>query len=187
MLSRSAIYEHEKQHEHIFLTKFSRLRTLDRLPTRFQIKVLHMLHTHSSWSDLRMAGILVADGGFGFVTGVAIKKKCIFNLVNINISLKLLQLEALQRCQIRKNIEPKHIQYLLLISTIISSANGSPVIGSVPCSAKYLSINRFSNTCFDTNDNTGCSGTSPLTEIGSNGLVNMNNKMRQDHNNNNIL
>ena len=50
-----------------------------------------------------------------------------------------------------------------LMSISCSSAMGSPLIGSVPFSAIYFSINLLSKTQLEEGETQGCSGTSLLT------------------------
>lgn len=47
-----------------------------------------------------------------------------------------------------------------------STARASPLVGSVPFSATYFSINRRSKTAPDAGETTGCSGTAPETTEG---------------------
>ena len=125
-------------------------------------------HTHSSWSSLRMAGILVAEGGLGLASGftewVQIKavQKALVLIINnspfINVPLSLLVWTGESLYWIPPSILSKP-----LISSSCSSARGSPVMGSVPFSRRYFVTRRRSNTWLETGESTGSSGTSLQT------------------------
>ncbi len=106
------------------------------------------MHTHSSCSSFKMAGILVADGGRGLTSGLAAQKNC--------------------RCALIRSTPSSHVcpslLHLPLISNSWSSVSGSPFIGSVPFSWMYLTINLRSNTLFETGERTGSSGISLQTK-----------------------
>lgn len=59
------------------------------------------------------------------------------------------------------------VQQLLLTSINCSTANSLPLMGSVPFSAMYFSIRRFSKIQPEAGDTTGCSGNSLETKIKS--------------------
>ena len=101
--------------------------------------------THSSCSSLRIAGMLVADGGRGLTKGLA--------------AWGGHQLEFMPFHQAKGQGHTR----LPFISSSSSSVSGSPVTGSEPFCCMNLMTSLFSNTCLETGESTGSSGTSLQT------------------------
>lgn len=86
-----------------------------------------------------MAGMLVADGGFGFITAGAKKK---------------------MKMKFDMDVYAGKVKNSLLISINSSTAMSLPVMGSTPFSWMYFSMRRRSKMLPECGEMTGTSGTS---------------------------